>query len=63
MAGAADGTVRDGKRISVIIPALNEAPAIAQVIADIPAWIDRIVVADNGSTDDTAAIEIGRAHV
>lgn len=40
-------------RVGVVIPALNEEQAIARVLADIPAWIDQIVVADNGSTDRT----------
>ncbi len=43
-------------RVNVIIPALNEAEAIQQVIADIPAWVQHIIVVDNGSTDDTAEI-------
>jgi glycosyltransferase involved in cell wall biosynthesis len=42
-----------GKRVSVIIPALNEDAAIGRVIADIPPWVDDIVVADNGSSDRT----------
>lgn len=45
-----------GQRIAVIIPAFNEAPSIAKVIEAIPEWTDRIIVGDNGSTDDTAAI-------
>ncbi len=43
-------------RVAVIIPALNEEQAIAQVISEIPAWVDQIVVADNGSTDATASV-------
>jgi len=39
----------------VVIPALNEADAIANVIAAIPNWVDAIVVGDNGSSDDTPA--------
>ncbi len=48
--------MKQGKRISVVIPALNEANAIARVITDIPEWVDEIVVADNGSTDGTPEI-------
>lgn len=48
--------MKQGKHIAVIIPALNEADAIARVIADIPRWVDDIVVADNGSSDNTAMI-------
>ena len=42
--------------IKVIIPALNEARAIAQVLAEIPEQISEIIVVDNGSTDETADI-------
>ena len=42
------------KRISVIIPALNEEQSIKNVIGSIPSWVDEIVVADNGSSDNTA---------
>lgn len=47
--------MRQNKRIGVVIPALNEEAAIGRVIADIPSWVDEIVVADNGSTDATPA--------
>lgn len=46
--------MRDNRQIAVVIPAQNEAEAIAQVIGDVPAWVDHIIVADNGSTDTTA---------
>lgn len=53
-----------GQRIGVVIPALNEAPAIDRVLSEIPAWIDEIVVADNGSSDDTVAVsKAAGAHV
>jgi glycosyltransferase involved in cell wall biosynthesis len=42
-----------GRTIGVVIPALNEAKALPQVIAEIPAFVDTVVVADNGSTDGT----------
>lgn len=48
--------MRHGRSIAVIIPALNEAEAIARVVADIPDWVDQIIIADNGSTDDTAGV-------
>ena len=52
------------QRVSVVIPALNEAQSIGLVIADLRALknqqgheiIDEIVVCDNGSNDHTAAI-------
>ena len=45
-----------GKTVAVIIPALNEAPSIDLVLKNLPSWIDTVIVADNGSTDNTAAI-------
>lgn len=48
--------MKSGKRIGVIIPALNEERAIGRVIADIPAWADYINVVDNGSTDATPLV-------
>jgi glycosyltransferase involved in cell wall biosynthesis len=45
--------MRGGLSVGVVIPALNEAGAIGAVIGEIPDWVDRVVVADNGSTDGT----------
>jgi glycosyltransferase involved in cell wall biosynthesis len=44
-------------QISIIIPAINEAESIGQVISEIP-WhlIAECIVVDNGSTDATAQI-------
>ena len=39
--------------IKVIIPAYNEAASIAKVIAEIPDFVDEIVVVSNNSTDET----------
>jgi len=52
--------MRSSSTIGVVIPALDEASAIAKVIGDIPRWVDRIVVADNGSSDGT--VGIAREH-
>jgi glycosyltransferase involved in cell wall biosynthesis len=42
-------------KISVVIPTLNEAQAIGEVVSAIPqGWVQDIFVVDNGSTDDTA---------
>ncbi|MBW2063550.1 MAG: glycosyltransferase family 2 protein [Deltaproteobacteria bacterium] len=48
--------MRYSHRISVIIPALNEATSIGKVISSLPPWVDDIIVVDNGSSDNTAAI-------
>ena len=47
-------------RISVVIPALNEADALPNVLRDLP-WdrLEQVIVVDNGSTDATA--EVARA--
>ena len=50
----------NGKRVSVIIPALNEQDSIALVIWDIPRHLaDEIIVVDNGSTDRTEEVARG----
>lgn len=44
-------------RVSVIIPAHNEAQAIGLVLAEIPAGVaQEVIVVDNNSTDDTGAV-------
>jgi len=48
--------LRNGQLIGVVIPALNEEDAIGKVIAEIPGWVDAIVVADNGSRDRTGEV-------
>ncbi|MEL6299957.1 MAG: glycosyltransferase family 2 protein [Pseudomonadota bacterium] len=48
--------MRKTARIVCIIPALNEADAISRVISEVPDWVDRVIVADNGSTDATADV-------
>jgi glycosyltransferase involved in cell wall biosynthesis len=48
--------MRQSQTIGVVIPALDEADAIGRVVGDIPAWVDKIVVADNGSRDGTGDI-------
>ena len=52
--------MRRGKRIGVVIPALDEEAAIGRVIDAVPGWVDEVVVVNNGSTDATASV--ARAH-
>ena len=40
--------------IRVIIPAINEGDSIGKVISELPKHVTEIIVADNGSQDDTA---------
>lgn len=44
------------KRICVVVPAFNEEVQIVKVLETMPPWVDRIVVVDDASTDNTAAI-------
>ena len=46
--------MKDGHTIAVLIPALDEEESIGAVVGSMPAWVDRIVVVDNGSRDATA---------
>lgn len=45
--------------ITVVIPCLNEEAGIEQVLRRMPAFVDEVIVVDNGSTDRTS--EIARA--
>ncbi|MCB9556403.1 MAG: glycosyltransferase family 2 protein [Deltaproteobacteria bacterium] len=47
----------EGKRVALIIPALDEATTIGEVIAAVDRQlVDDLIVADNGSSDQTAQI-------
>ncbi len=48
--------MRSEHKIFVIIPVLNEADTIADVVRTIPPFVDEIIVADNGSTDNSPKI-------
>lgn len=44
-----------GVRVAVVIPACDEEPRVARVVATVPAWVDAIVLVDDGSRDGTRA--------
>ena len=46
----------ENPRISVVIPALNEAENLPYVLPRIPADVDEVVLVDGCSTDDTVAV-------
>jgi glycosyltransferase involved in cell wall biosynthesis len=52
-------------RVIVIVPAWDEAPRIARMLAKVPSWVDRVVVVDDASTDGTArvALALGNSRV
>ena len=43
-------------RVVVVIPAIDEEPAIGRVLAEIPRSVSEIIVVDNGSRDRTAEV-------
>ena len=45
-----------GRRVAVVVPAYNEQAWIADVLANVPASIDLVVVVDDASGDDTVRI-------
>jgi glycosyltransferase involved in cell wall biosynthesis len=44
------------QQITVVIPCLNEEQGIEQVLRRMPAFVDEIIVVDNGSTDRTSEV-------
>jgi glycosyltransferase involved in cell wall biosynthesis len=45
-----------GLEIAVVIPAYNERDRIAATLRSVPGFVDRVVVVDDASTDDTARV-------
>lgn len=45
-----------GHSVSVVIPCYNEEEGIQATLADMPAWVDEVVVVDNNCTDRTAEV-------
>ncbi len=52
---AADGTAgRRPLRVAVVVPACNVERQIAQLISAVPAWVQHVLVVEDGSRDGTA---------
>jgi glycosyltransferase involved in cell wall biosynthesis len=49
-------------RIAVVVPAYDEAPWIGETLRAVPAYVDDVVVVDDGSRDRTAAIVAGTSE-
>src|SRR4051794_20679839 len=43
-------------RVSVVVPALNEAENLPHVFATLPRWVDEVILVDGRSSDDTVAV-------
>jgi glycosyltransferase involved in cell wall biosynthesis len=46
----------EGRRVTVVVPAYNEEKLITRVLETMPALVDRVIVVDDASTDDTAGV-------
>jgi glycosyltransferase involved in cell wall biosynthesis len=51
-----NGDALDGLRVSVVIPARNEAANLPTVLASLPEDVYEVVLVDGGSTDGTAEV-------
>jgi glycosyltransferase involved in cell wall biosynthesis len=45
-----------GTRVSVVIPALNEAENLPHVLPRIPGWVHEVLIVDGASTDGTSEV-------
>ena len=52
----ADNLVYRSLKIAVVIPAFNESLHIGKTVESVPAYVDHIVIVDDGSCDETASL-------
>ena len=43
-------------RVSIVMPALNEAESLCQLLPRIPQWVHEVILVDGQSIDDTVAV-------
>jgi glycosyltransferase involved in cell wall biosynthesis len=43
----------NGLSVAVVVPAFDEEERVGRVVSGLPAWVDRVVVVDDGSRDGT----------
>jgi glycosyltransferase involved in cell wall biosynthesis len=46
--------VLEGKRVAVVVPAHDEERLVTTTLGTIPGFVDRVIVVDDGSSDETA---------
>jgi glycosyltransferase involved in cell wall biosynthesis len=51
--------MRNGKKVSVVIPCYNEEEGIRLVMERMPDFVDEVIVVDNASTDATEQVATG----
>jgi glycosyltransferase involved in cell wall biosynthesis len=47
--------VYEGRTVAVVVPAYNEEALVGSTVQGIPAFVDHVIVVDDGSKDETAA--------
>lgn len=53
------------KKVIVVLPAYNAAQTLEKTVAEIPDWVDEIILTDDASKDDTVEVakRIGIRHI